>query len=794
MNTYKFDTLNDEEFEELSKDLMREELGLDFRTYRKGRDGGIDLSCINNDHKMIAGQVKHYPKSNYSNLKSSLKKELEKVKNKNFERYLLITSLDLSAGQVTEIMKLMNGVIKSEEDIYDLKKLNTILQQKGNEWIEKKYYKLWLSSTTVLDRIIHNAQENNIEYYIDGIEEKLRLYVITENFDKALEILNKTNMLLINGEPGVGKTVLAEMLVYKYLDKGYKLKFITGDSIKELEQIMSIDKDEKEIVFIDDFLGANFLELFTSTSENKMVSFLNKYLRKKNKLVILTTRSTIYNKGIQQFEKLGRFSVEFEEYNLKVSSYNDIDKAKIFYNHLYFNEIGKEFIEVIKKDEIYLQIIRHRNYTPRLIEFILNKNRISQIETSEYLNFIFHNLDNPKEIWKNEFENKISAEDRFLVWTIFTLDRDIDENIVKNAFEERYDYEIRNNNFVATQDAFCKALKTLSQGFVRVNRYNDKGKSTIVFINPSINDFLINYLNDDRRERKRILSSVKYLEQLEKFSSNKTVRFKGYVNIDDYDKTIIKQKVIGAIENINVYRVDKEIAILKIIITEYKNDNSMSLIIKGILDEFVKNNRMNDEELEIVLELIINGNIGLLEVETIYEKNGMKEKVQYILLDKITYIKTFRKYLIVNKLNLSYEDNSLLLNEILDSNKVYRLCIQALADFANDLSIYYECGAEEDEGGFYFDWDEAASLVENKFESFKYDIIMDEDLLDFREVIEENLEEIYVSDYGVNSGYRLLEAIEDIWNEDYKDSYGESFTHTHTDTDKFRIFNMFKCL
>lgn len=35
MNNYNFATLNDEEFEEICKDLLREELGLDFRTYKK---------------------------------------------------------------------------------------------------------------------------------------------------------------------------------------------------------------------------------------------------------------------------------------------------------------------------------------------------------------------------------------------------------------------------------------------------------------------------------------------------------------------------------------------------------------------------------------------------------------------------------------------------------------------------------------------------------------------------------------------------------------------------------------
>lgn len=94
------------------------------------------MSYINGEKKII-GQVKHYPKSKFSDLKSTLKKELEKVREENFEKYILITSLDLTVNQIQEIMIVMNGVIKSEDDIYDLKKINTILQKKENEWIEK---------------------------------------------------------------------------------------------------------------------------------------------------------------------------------------------------------------------------------------------------------------------------------------------------------------------------------------------------------------------------------------------------------------------------------------------------------------------------------------------------------------------------------------------------------------------------------------------------------------------------------------------------------------------------------
>lgn len=87
-----------------------------------------------------------------------------------------------------------------------------------------------------------------------------------------------------------------------------------------------------------------------------------------------------------------------------------------------------------------------------------------------YINFIFKNLNNPSEIWKNEFENKISDEERFLIYTLFTFQGNIDKYILRNAFEDRYNYEIRNNNFTRIQNAFDKSLELLSKGFIRVIR------------------------------------------------------------------------------------------------------------------------------------------------------------------------------------------------------------------------------------------------------------------------------------------------------------------------------------
>ena len=132
MINYTFETLNDLEFEEFSKDLLSSELGLELKTYRAGADQGIDLKAIGDSNQKIIGQVKHYVKSSFSNLKTALKEEVKKMKDKEVDRYLLVTSFDLSVKNVEEVMEVMEGLIVEENDIFDLKRINTIMQKDKN--------------------------------------------------------------------------------------------------------------------------------------------------------------------------------------------------------------------------------------------------------------------------------------------------------------------------------------------------------------------------------------------------------------------------------------------------------------------------------------------------------------------------------------------------------------------------------------------------------------------------------------------------------------------------------------
>ena len=198
MTDYDFSALNDKEFENISIDLVSIDKQKRFERFKSGRDGGIDGRFYRSDGKEEIIQCKHYLKTGFSGLISSLKKksdkginEIDKVHNLNPSKYIFTTSLDLSADNKKTIKDLFEPYIKSDNDIYGQEDLNSILSD--NSKIEEKYYKLWISSTTVLKRLFSNAINGRSEALIEDIRDNTKFYVITDNHNEVLDRINETN-------------------------------------------------------------------------------------------------------------------------------------------------------------------------------------------------------------------------------------------------------------------------------------------------------------------------------------------------------------------------------------------------------------------------------------------------------------------------------------------------------------------------------------------------------------------------------------------------------------------------
>jgi len=366
---YNLNTLNDYEFELLCKDIMEYKLGKKLYTFPRGKDQGIDI-CDSKRSPEIIIQAKHYIKSKYNDLVRVLRKELEKVNKLNPKEYYICCSMELTKKQKDEIYDIFKSYMTDRANIIDSIEINDILSSSEGSEIVKKHYKLWLCSSEMLTLLYNKHTFIDCDELVADIEENANLFVPTKAYFDSLKLLKEKGIVIITGAPGVGKSMISKMLIFNYVSKGYQVRYSSDNNINNIKNILSEDEGKKEIILMDDFLGQHYLKL-NEKQPNEMKSLLSYINRRTNKKIILNSRITILNEAKQSsmvFRKLMDDN-ETSQYLIDLDKMSNIEKARILYNHIYFNTLPLDYFNAIKNGRKYIQIIKHKNYNPRIIEY-----------------------------------------------------------------------------------------------------------------------------------------------------------------------------------------------------------------------------------------------------------------------------------------------------------------------------------------------------------------------------------------------------------------------------------------
>lgn len=503
--------LNDMEFEALCKDIMERMLGVSLQRFGPGKDGGVDLTDdISN--KSVVVQVKHYRNSTTGQLVRSLKNELPKVITLAPKQYYICCSRELTAANINELYQHFQSYMSSARQIITLIEIDDFLKQDVNRDILKKHFKLWLDDTGILQELSNDEIFVDCEAFLDDADELHKLFVRTSAFDRALNALENDQTLCIIGDPGVGKSITSKMLALYYASQGYRVRYTSNiTDLGSLKASLRSDDKAKEVILLDDCFGQAYFEM-KSTQSTELISLIKYVKRRPNKVLILNSRITIFQEARQRQRDLVSCMErkDFKVHLLDINKLSSEEKAKILYNHLAFSGIPDDHFEDIKTDLRYRRIINHRNYNPRIIEFVCNPKRYKAVPSGKFFLFFQKHLDNPSEMWKDEYDDRLKHEDRTLLQTIYSLTTTtVNAEVVRQCFERRISGILTIDK---TVDQFSRALQRLNEGFIRI--LDNRGVREISMQNPSVNDFLDGRLSRNNAERTELLSSICMVNQL----------------------------------------------------------------------------------------------------------------------------------------------------------------------------------------------------------------------------------------------------------------------------------------
>ena len=515
MNNYNFaELLSPLRFEQISRDLLRSHHGI-FENFAEGKDMGIDFRYSKSKNNILIVQCKRY--KSFDNLVSVMKKEIDKIKKMNFSTYLLVTSLDLTVANKDKIVEVLENKIYPK-NILTKGDLNYLLSLPINHHIEFKYPELWMKSINVHQRIFHLGILNHSRFIGDELLSSLINFVPIKQYDQVINHLDKNNIVIISGNPGIGKTTLSHVVISHYIYfKEYQLIDLSYRKIQEAESLLY--NDEPCIFFIDDFLG--HIKLDKKNDYAQLLLFLIKKIEKStNKKLIITSREYILRQAHKDLFPINEISNTISKHIIELSSFTRRIRTEILYNYINNSKLPIQYINNLLKSD-YKKIIDHRNYNPRIIEKLTDKNilRNLQIKDSDYYSYFIENLNNPLRVWQDVYDNfpnklyKLTIIIRFLIegeLPVKNLEKAVNA-IIENSIEyqsfsyDDFEYIIR--DLEGTLFSFKNGVEELTE----------EEYTLIEFQNPSIIDFIDNFIWKKTYWLNLIIKNAIYFEQLFNF-------------------------------------------------------------------------------------------------------------------------------------------------------------------------------------------------------------------------------------------------------------------------------------
>lgn len=483
MPDYDFRSLSPIDFENFARDLLNADLGARFVSFAVGPDGGVDLRDTSSNRVVVA-QCKHRPDAKKGILVASAQAEAGRWKNKKLDEYYFVVSAAMSPDAENAVHTALAPLPVTSESVWHQGSLNAALGRQSQ--VEKDHFKLWLSSTTVLDRIVDAAQWKRSEELLQRVTERVKLYVHTPAYAQALDILKQESVVIISGAPGVGKSTLAEMILLSLWHQGWTVVNIASDVDDAWRQFSS--GEENVVFFYDDFLGQTSVAEMQKNEASGILLLMDRIRKSQgNKLLILTSREQILGQ-VQSGDddRARRIAKDRSKFRIELKAIDRSARAQMLFNHLHFGFEDKPSRQLLAHDTRYRNVVDHQGFNPRVLESVVLRQKHEDVDC--FYTELMHALNHPEDIWAGSFHQLSPTAVNILFQLVSWPTAAMPLEKMREA--------------VSAEDprAWTSALKVLENTWVRLG--SDAGRTRagmvtrISLFDPSRRDYLLDLLDN----------------------------------------------------------------------------------------------------------------------------------------------------------------------------------------------------------------------------------------------------------------------------------------------------------